>query len=50
MVKGSSGLTIRTRICSMNSLQKARGTCAKDIGILPRMVGEQRRVAGRSRP
>jgi len=47
MVKGSNGLTIRTRICSMSSRQRARETCARDIGILPRMVGEQRRVDGR---
>ena len=48
MVKGSNGLTIRAPICSTNLLQKAQGTCAKGTGILPRMVGEQRRVAGRS--
>jgi ribosomal protein S19 len=47
MVKGSSGLTIRTRICNMSSRQRAQETCARDIGILPRMVGEQRRVAGK---
>jgi len=49
MVKGSSGLTIRTRICSTNLLQKAQGTCAKGIGMFLKMVGEQRRADGKYR-
>ena len=47
MVKGSNGLTIRTRICSTSSRQRALETCARGTGILPRMVGEQRRVVGK---
>jgi len=47
MVKGSRDLTIRTRICSTNLLQRARGICARGTGILPRTAGERLRVAGK---
>ena len=47
MVKGSNGLTIRTRICSTSSRRRAPGTCAKGTGMFPRTAGEQLRVDGR---